>query len=152
MFGKKALQLGGRSVHQNFERVDLRRQVSGIRCGRKLLRDVVADLQRGAARDPAFGLVERGETALAGARRFGNVDKARLSAHRQQFSGRQKSRVAVEVVAGVVVAEHQGMPQEEVEQGLWALVVGEARLLAQRVERGRGRIDQPLNVVAIVGV
>ena len=79
-----------------------------------LLRNVVADLQCRAARDPAFGLVERREAALAGTRRLGDMDEARLGAHRQQFGGRQEPGIAMEVVAGVVIAEHQGMTQEQV--------------------------------------
>ena len=117
----------------------------------KLLADVVAHQQRRASRDPAFGLIQRAEPAFRGARRLGDVHEGRFSTHGQQLGSGEKSRAAMEVVTGVVITQHQSMPQQQIEQRLRALVVGEAGLLAQRIERLAGCIDQPLDVVAIVG-
>ena len=79
------------------------------------------------------------------------MDEGRLGAHSQQLRRREKPGGTVQVVARVVVAEHQSVPQKQIKQRLRGLVVREAGLLAQSVERLCGGVDQPLDVVAIVG-
>ena len=56
----------------------------------------------------------------------------------------------MQVVARVVVAEHQRMAQVEVEQRLRGLVRCEALLLATASSDVLRRVDQPLDVVAVV--
>ena len=85
--------------------------------------------------------------SLAG-RRLGDVDERSASAAWPAARRRQECRAAMVVVARVVVAQHQCVPQVQIEQRLRRLVVRKAGLRAQRLERCARGVDQPLDVVA----
>ena len=75
----------------------------------------------------------------------------RLGPHGQQIGSGKKSCAAMEVVRRVVVTKHESVAQEKVQQRLRTLVISKAGFLTHAVERLAGCINEPLDVVAIIG-
>src|SRR6266480_3787175 len=111
MLGEEPLELRGTGSCEDLERVDLVSKVGRFRGNSNSRADEIADQSRRASGDTALGFVKGGKTALAGDCRSVQVNEWRFDAHGQQSRASQDSSVAMVVVAGLVVAQHQCMPQ-----------------------------------------